>query len=140
MAIRASQSINYERLVSHFLEAVLSEKHQNIVKRRFGIDQNEGETLEKIGKSYGITRERVRQIEESAFERLGQTPEFHSLLPAREFLKDYINRKGYAVREEALLTRVASERHHAPIRFLLTLSPEFHFSEETEFSHSFWTT
>lgn len=41
----------------------LDERSRDIIKRRFAIKTDEVETLESIGKEYGITRERVRQIE-----------------------------------------------------------------------------
>jgi DNA-directed RNA polymerase delta subunit len=51
-----------------FSEAVLAllsdlpERSQQIAKKRFGIDEEKPQTLEKIGRDFGITRERVRQI------------------------------------------------------------------------------
>lgn len=44
----------------------LTDKEKDIIVRSFGLGEKEPETLEKIGKSYGITRERVRQIRERA--------------------------------------------------------------------------
>lgn len=44
----------------------LTDKEKDIIVRSFGLGDKEPETLEKIGKSYGITRERVRQIRERA--------------------------------------------------------------------------
>lgn len=48
---------------------ILNERERNIVKAFFGIDEPEL-TLEEIGKKYGLTRERVRQIKEKAIRRL----------------------------------------------------------------------
>ena len=42
----------------------LSARNRDIISRRFGLKNGRKETLESIGKSYGITRERVRQIED----------------------------------------------------------------------------
>ena len=44
----------------------LSEREKDVLERRFGLKSKKKETLESIGKSYGICRERVRQIEERA--------------------------------------------------------------------------
>ena len=49
--------------------AYLSERERNILIRVFGIGVKE-ETLESIGKAYGLTRERVRQIKEKAIKKL----------------------------------------------------------------------
>lgn len=50
--------------------SVLSASEQNVVRRRFGLGTGEPQTLAKIGKDLGITRERVRQIESAALNRL----------------------------------------------------------------------
>lgn len=48
----------------------LTQKEADIVRRRFGLGPNPPETLEVIGASYKVTRERVRQIQRWAVERL----------------------------------------------------------------------
>lgn len=48
---------------------VLNERERNVVEAFYGINQPEM-TLEEIGKKYGLTRERVRQIKEKALRRL----------------------------------------------------------------------
>jgi len=45
-------------------------RQQDIVIRRFGLNGKNPETLDSIGKSYGITRERVRQIQEVAMSKI----------------------------------------------------------------------
>jgi len=47
----------------------LTPKEERIIRQRFGIDCP-GYTLEEIGKMYGITRERVRQIEAKALKKI----------------------------------------------------------------------
>ena len=48
----------------------LTDREKAIIKRRFGIGQSRPETLEEIGKSLNISRERVRQLEASALKKL----------------------------------------------------------------------
>jgi RNA polymerase primary sigma factor/RNA polymerase nonessential primary-like sigma factor len=48
----------------------LPEKEKKVVILRFGLDGGEGHTLEEIGQSLGLTRERVRQIETAALVKL----------------------------------------------------------------------
>lgn len=48
----------------------LSEKQREVVRRRFGLQGYEKSTLEEVGKSIGVTRERVRQIQVDALRRL----------------------------------------------------------------------
>src|SRR3990167_29490 len=48
-------------------------RNRDIVSRRFGLKNGRKETLESIGKGYGITRERVRQIEEFTLGQLAKS-------------------------------------------------------------------
>ncbi|MGE3308477.1 MAG: sigma-70 family RNA polymerase sigma factor [Limisphaerales bacterium] len=48
----------------------LDAREQNILRKRFGYDGGEGLTLEEIGLEYGVTRERIRQIEAVALKKL----------------------------------------------------------------------
>ena len=48
----------------------LDDREQEIIKRRFGIEYEEPKTLEQIGKSMGFSKERIRQIENIAIEKL----------------------------------------------------------------------
>jgi len=48
----------------------LDPREQAILRQRFGLDGDERKTLEEIGEQFGVTRERIRQIEELALKKL----------------------------------------------------------------------
>ncbi|MCX8011645.1 MAG: sigma-70 family RNA polymerase sigma factor, partial [Desulfobacterota bacterium] len=48
----------------------LTLREQKIIQMRFGIDQDAECTLEEVGASFGLTRERIRQIEKEAIHKL----------------------------------------------------------------------
>ena len=48
----------------------LSDQEQQVLRMRFGIDDDTPKTLEEIGKVFGVTRERIRQIEAKAIRKL----------------------------------------------------------------------
>ncbi|MCM0083764.1 sigma-70 family RNA polymerase sigma factor [Geomonas sp. Red32] len=48
----------------------LSEGEKKILTMRFGLDDGEPQTLDNIGRNFGVTRERIRQIESKALEKL----------------------------------------------------------------------
>lgn len=50
--------------------SVLTEKEYDVITRHFGLCNAEEETLQSIGKSYGVSREAIRQIKEKALNKL----------------------------------------------------------------------
>lgn len=63
------ENINiYELISQHFSK--LSESEQKILTLRFGLDDCEPQTLDVIGQQFGVTRERIRQIEAKSLEKL----------------------------------------------------------------------
>ena len=62
----------------------LSEREQEIVRMRFGLDGAQAKTLEEVGKDFGVTRERIRQIEAKTLAKLRHPQRSQRL---REFLE-----------------------------------------------------
>ena len=61
----------------------LTPREQKIIKMRFGIDSGKTHTLEEVGSEFGVTRERIRQIEAKALAKLRKRKESKKL---REYL------------------------------------------------------
>jgi RNA polymerase primary sigma factor len=57
----------------------LSEREQEIVRMRFGLDGGQAKTLEEVGKAFGVTRERIRQIEAKTLAKLRHPQRSHKL-------------------------------------------------------------
>ena len=51
----------------------LTPREEEIIKMRFGIDMESTYTLDEIGKKFDLTRERIRQIEKKALEKLAKS-------------------------------------------------------------------
>jgi RNA polymerase primary sigma factor len=67
--------------------ATLSPREARIIRLRFGLDNDRPYTLEEVGQKFGLTRERIRQIEGKALRRLRH--------PCRSrLLKDYVDPSG----------------------------------------------
>lgn len=79
----------YELMKGHVEEslAILTPREQKILRMRFGLEPDQGigrtHTLEEVGKEFGVTRERIRQIEAKALQKLKKHEESSRL-------KDYL--------------------------------------------------
>jgi len=68
----------------HSVLDTLSEREAGVVAMRFGLTDGQPKTLDEIGKVYGVTRERIRQIESKTMSKLRQ--------PSRsQVLRDYLD-------------------------------------------------
>jgi RNA polymerase nonessential primary-like sigma factor len=69
---------NLMSVLNEWLEQ-LPEKQREVLVRRFGLLNHQEETLEQVGREFGLTRERVRQIQVDALRRLGDVLRKHGL-------------------------------------------------------------
>ena len=63
----------------------LTEREQDVVRLRFGLDDGKIRTLEEVGREFGVTRERVRQIESKTLAKLRRPDAAHLL---RDYLEE----------------------------------------------------
>ena len=59
--------------------ASLPERERRVIELRFGLRGDQPRTLEEVGRTFGVTRERIRQIENSTLRKLGDMPEAQPL-------------------------------------------------------------
>ena len=81
------ESAAYEMLREQMKDILdtLTDREENVLRLRFGLDDGRSRTLEEVGKVFGVTRERIRQIEAKALRKLRHPSRSKRL---RDFLED----------------------------------------------------
>ena len=71
-AIQPGEAVSFTLLQEqlHSVLDTLSEREAGVVSMRFGLTDGQPKTLDEIGKAYGVTRERIRQIESKTMSKL----------------------------------------------------------------------
>jgi RNA polymerase primary sigma factor len=64
--------------IEHAL-AALSERERQVIELRFGLHDDQPRTLKEVGRTFGVTRERIRQIENDTLKTLASLPEAQRL-------------------------------------------------------------
>jgi len=137
--VTSTQSISFEpKLVAkHFLSA-LPKRAQDVITKRYGLGTaTKKMTLEAIGETYGITRERVRQIENFALMTIRKSDAFKKEVAIFDELEQHMTSQGGLVPEHDFLASVASDKStQNNIHFLLVLGELFvKHKEDEDFSH-----
>lgn len=111
-------------IVSQLLRE-LTNKETDVIRRRFGLDGKPPETLEQIGKTYQVTRERIRQIERLALRKLKSGGPAKALLqPVTVAISQVLETHGGFMEHGAFvrtLLQIAGDTdgHRVAIEFLL---------------------
>ena len=63
----------------------LTDREENVLRLRFGLDDGKMRTLEDVGKVFNVTRERIRQIEAKALRKLRHPSRSKQL---KDFIED----------------------------------------------------
>lgn len=129
--------------VTKKLLAVLPDRARDVLEKRYGLGaKSEKATLESIGQTYGITRERVRQIENYGISSIQKSDLYPEFQPIFEEIHAAINELGGGlVAEHTLLEEITTDvtlRNH--LYFLLVLGdPFFRSKESASYEHRWYT-
>ena len=150
--------INLLGLTNEILEAIPNPRTREVIMRRFGLKDGSRQTLEAIGQGYGITRERVRQIEENGLGNLRQPKVTERLNPVFELFRNHLTEHGELKKEDRLyddltyvcypakeIERLKKENQkelakcQAAFYLFLTLGDEFEHWPEDDHFYPIWT-
>ena len=120
------------------LLSVLPDRAREVLVSRYGLGKNTHKmTLDAIGKTYGITRERVRQIENYAIANIRKSDAYKAEKAVFGELENLIHTLGGIVVEEDFLGHVSKDKAlHNHINFLLVIGDSFKKrKEDDDFKH-----
>lgn len=119
----------------------LPDRAYEVITNRFGLtDDAQRKTLEAIGQKYGITRERVRQIENAALALIRKSQAFKDEKAVFEELKKLMHTLGAIVSEQDLLSHLSKDKltqNH--IHLYLTLGDDFTKHKEDDEFKTRWS-
>jgi hypothetical protein len=129
------------KAVSKKLLTTLNPRTREIVVNRYGLEKENRMTLEAIGKTYDITRERVRQIENFALASIKKSKEYKEHSFVFDELKSIIKDLGSVISEEHLMKHISKDpiiQNH--IMLYLALGDEFTKHKEDDSFNAHFTT
>ena len=133
------------------LVGILNPRNRDVISRRFGLKNGRKETLESIGQSYSITRERVRQIEEVSLKQVRENLSTEGSARVKPFValaENILEQAGGVLPEGDFFNRffgvnsnrpANNETANASLVFLLTLDGKLQRTLEDENFRSFWS-
>ncbi len=125
------------KAVSKKLLNALNPRTKEVITKRYGLADNERKTLESIGKEYGITRERVRQIENFALGTIRKSQDYKDHQNVFEELAEVVKSMGAVVPEDILMDVFSNDKVvHNHMNFFMTVSDKFNrHKEDDNFNH-----
>lgn len=136
-------ALNLQSLLDD-LFMVLTEKEAMVIRRRFALQGQPKQTLEKIGKHFKVTRERIRQIEGIALSKLRRTVRTTKFNEVNELAKSILRVHGGLMREDELISQVlkrmpnSTELDGAVLRLSFSIDTEMNTSGHSGTFAPFW--
>lgn len=102
------KTFSYKAALELLLER-LPVRSREIVKLRFGVKDGKVRTLEEIGKQYGITRERVRQVVGSALTLIASHKEYPEVIEITEHIQAALEERSGVMKADHLIEKLAGK-------------------------------
>ena len=104
----AEEIANFEpSSILSLLFSALSDREKDVIAHRYGLNETEAKTLEEIGKLFDVTRERIRQIENSTIKKIRNHPDIEAKLkPVENMITDILEEHGGIMREDSLYENI----------------------------------
>ncbi len=137
--------VDFDMLMKRLL-GLLSKKEKDVIERRFAIGHSQRETLDYIGKRYSVTRERIRQIEAVAIQKLVRISQDKSIRVLHELAQQILSTHGGVMFEDLLISEMLKHIDNPSavdtnsLKFTLKVSNSVQKQEKNQFHRTFWHT
>lgn len=142
-ATKSLSELNLQKIVND-LFIILSDKEKIVITKRFALDNKPRQTLEKIGKNFLVTRERVRQIEASALKKLKRNLSNTKLSLINSAAHEILDEHGGVLVEKTLISKILTKIFHASpvdgsiVRLALTIDDKLSRIDPPKQFYTFW--
>jgi DNA-binding CsgD family transcriptional regulator len=119
---------------------LLSQKEKFVIQRRFNLDEKSRATLEEIGQHFQVTRERVRQIERNALQKLRRNIENTQLFNIDKLAYQFLQEAGGLMKEDLLVSRILGGQKgfsYSAVQLIVSLDKRFERLPNTVHYHPY---
>ncbi len=145
-----SSGLNMESFIEELFKASrLDERNSAILRKRFGLDSSETNTLQALGDQYGITRERIRQLESHAISELKKSIDnFETVMILKEYAEKHLSSVGGIRKDDIFIDELYSllkptkekDVFGNQTRLVFKILEYPYFTGENDTFYSFWYT
>ncbi len=139
----AAEKLNLSEIIEDMF-MVLTPKEKEVIIKRFSLDNKPKQTLEKIGQSFSVTRERIRQIEKIALGKLRRTVDNSKLSHINKLAREILETSGGVLLEDKLVSSILNKILSAEpvdaniIKLALNINPDLVKMDKTNVFKPFW--
>jgi hypothetical protein len=143
LSVLQQENFNLKEVIEDMF-LVLTDKEKDVIIKRFSLDNKPRQTLDKIGRHYSVTRERIRQIENIALNKLRRTVSNTKLRLINRLAKDIIIQEGGVMVESDIITQLLNSIYTGDkvdgkiVVLSLNCDAELKKSARTNNTESFW--
>jgi hypothetical protein len=139
----SGEKINLSEIIEDMF-LVLTSKEKEVIIKRFSLDNNPKQTLEKIGQSFSVTRERIRQIEKIALGKLRRTVDNSKLSLINKIASNILEKHGGVLLEDKLVAEILNQILSNQsvdaniVKLALNINPDLVKMDKTNIFKPFW--
>jgi DNA-directed RNA polymerase delta subunit len=143
LKVLKSSTLNLKKVLEEMF-LVLTEKEKDVITKRFSLNNKPRQTLDRIGKYFNVTRERIRQIESIALGKLRRNVSNSKLRYINRLAKEILKKNGGVMMEDRIISEVLNNIHTTSridghiIRLSLTIDSDLIQNERTSTYDPFW--